>query len=174
MRFAALSFRRGPVLWATAAMLAVSVGALATATPSRPTLALINESPSVPKGLYLRSLDQEPRLGRLVAIPQPSTAQMYLAELGVPSEVRLLKRIAAVGGDKVCAQDGQLRTPNGATVTPSHDRRGVALPVWRACRALASDELLLLGDTPTSFDGRYFGPVRLTQVEGVYTEVLRW
>lgn len=57
---------------------------------------------------------------------------------------------------------------------PPRDRRGASLPAWRGCRTLAADELLLLGDTATSFDGRYFGPVRRAEVEGIYREVLQW
>ena len=52
--------------------------------------------------------------------------------------------------------------------------RGAALPAWRECRILAPDEVFLLGDTPGSFDSRYFGPVRRSDVVGVYREVLTW
>jgi len=39
---------------------------------------------------------------------------------------------------------------------------------------LRTDELFVLGDTPGSFDSRYFGPIRRAQVEGVYRETLTW
>ena len=54
------------------------------------------------------------------------------------------------------------------------DRTGAALPVWRGCRRLAPDERFLLGDTPGSFDSRYFGPVRTRDLEGVFRETLTW
>src|SRR5690606_15341417 len=98
----------------------------------------------------------------------------YLASLGMPPDVRLLKRVAAVGGETVCAGRGWLRTPRRAVAVSPADRRGVALPVWRGCRTLAADELLVLGDTPSSFDGRYFGPVTRGEVDGPYEEVVRW
>ena len=88
--------------------------------------------------------------------------------------MRLLKRVAALGGEAVCAERGRLNTPRRSVAVQAKDRRGAALPVWRGCRTLRPDELLVLGDTPTSFDGRYFGPVRRSAVEAVYTEVLRW
>ena len=56
----------------------------------------------------------------------------------------------------------------------ARDRTGVALPAWRGCRRLAPDERLLLGDTPASLDSRYFGPVRIAQIEGFYRETLTW
>ena len=149
--------------------------AAATALAARmPALLLVNETASVPRGLYLRSRDPEPRLERLVTIAQPAGARGYLARLGVPAEMRLLKRVSAVGGQWVCAQDGLLETPRRRVAVLSRDRRGVPLPVWRDCRRLAGDELLLLGDSPTSFDGRYFGPTPRHEVEAAYSEVLRW
>jgi len=162
--------------WALAvsAAAALPVAALALASQSPSPLALLNESSSVPKGLYVRSPDQDPRPGRLVTLAQPATAWPYLAGLGVPPDLRLLKRVAATGGEAVCASDGRLRAPRADVAVPDRDRRGVALTPWRGCRLLAADEILLLGDSPTSFDGRYFGPVRRTAIEGVYAEVLQW
>jgi type IV secretory pathway protease TraF len=39
---------------------------------------------------------------------------------------------------------------------------------WRGCRVLAEGEVLLLGDTADSFDGRYWGPVSVDLIEGVW------
>lgn len=139
----------------------------------RPALALINESPSLPRGLYLRAgMRIEP--GAVVAVPQPWTARPYLERLGMPGDVLLLKRVAAIGGDRVCAAEGGVRTPGRHTRAPDRDRRGAVLPAWRECRVLATDEVFLLGDTPGSFDSRYFGPVRRSDVVGVYREILTW
>jgi type IV secretory pathway protease TraF len=160
--------------FALCAGVALPAAALALASRSPSPLALLNESPSVPKGLYVRSLDQDLRPGRFVTLEQPATARPYLAGLGVPLDLRLLKRVAATGGEVVCASGGRLRAPRADVAVPDRDRRGVALTPWRGCRALAADEILLLGDSPASFDGRYFGPVRRTAVEGVYAEVLQW
>ena len=55
-----------------------------------------------------------------------------------------------------------------------HDRNDVVLPIWRGCRPLAENEVFLLGDTPTSLDSRYFGPVSVARIEGVYREILTW
>jgi type IV secretory pathway protease TraF len=135
--------------------------------------ALINESPSLPRGLYLRiGAAIEP--GAVVAVPQPAVVRPYFERLGVPSDVALLKRVAAVGGEPVCAEGGAVRTLDRRAIALERDRQGVVLPAWRECRVLASDEVFLLGDTPGSFDSRYFGPVRRSDIAGVYREVLRW
>jgi len=138
-----------------------------------PALALVNESPSLPRGLYLRIGATVERDG-VVAIVQPAAARSYLMRLGMPNDVLLLKRVAAVEGDPVCAGVGIVRTPGRQVRTLDRDRQGAALPVWRDCRRLARDELFLLGDTPGSFDSRYFGPVLRGEAVGVYREVLTW
>lgn len=161
--------------WVAWTLIPVAGLALMAASANRgPDLALVNESPSLPEGLYVRQTGASIAHGSVVAIAQPSSIRPYLANLGMPAEVKLIKRVAAVGGDRVCAQDGVVRTPARTSPVLARDRRGVALPVWRGCRTLAPDELFLLGDTPASFDSRYFGPVRRSEVDGVYKETLTW
>jgi len=43
------------------------------------------------------------------------------------------------------------------------------LPIWQDCRRLAADELFI----PTSFDGRYYGPIERARVVGVYRMIWR-
>jgi len=150
------------------------LAALALASAVAPPLALINESPSLPVGLYLRDPGAQPGPGAVVAAVPPPGARAYLARLGAPAEARLLKRVAAVGGQQVCAHPGQLLTPDRRVKVRSHDRQGAVLPIWRGCRVLEPDELILLGDTPGSFDSRYFGPVRRADLDGVYRRALAW
>jgi type IV secretory pathway protease TraF len=76
-------------------------------------------------------------------------------------------------GDSCVAGDG-VQTPGRWAARLERDRRGAILPAWRECRVLEPDELFLLGDTPGSYDSRYFGPVRRSEVVGVYREVLTW
>jgi type IV secretory pathway protease TraF len=148
--------------------------ALGLAVRALPSPALVNESPSIPRGLYLRALDQRLRPGAVVAVAPPPEARRYLEGLGMPPGTPLLKRVAAVAGDHVCRQGADLQWRGGAVRALSRDRRGIGLPAWSGCRRLAADELLVLGDTPTSFDSRYFGPARRAAVEGVYVEALTW
>ncbi|MBI2262713.1 MAG: S26 family signal peptidase [Caulobacterales bacterium] len=155
------------------AALGLLAGAAAVADRT-PALALVNESPSLPRGIYLRRPGADPARGAVVAIPQPPEARPYLASLGMPADVRLIKRVAAVGGDEVCADAGGVRTPVRRVRALPRDRRGAPLTAWTGCRRLAEAELFLLGDTAGSFDSRYFGPVARSGVDGVYREILTW
>lgn len=92
----------------------------------------------------------------------------------MPPEVLLIKRVAAVGGEAVCRRQAEVATPMRSVPVLEQDGRGHALPVWSACRRLAKDEVFLLGDTPSSFDSRYFGPVRRSRLSGVYRELMTW
>jgi type IV secretory pathway protease TraF len=134
---------------------------------------LINETPSVPRGLYRRT-PAAPQPGTVVAVTPPTSARRYLSTLGAPADARLLKHVAAGPGDTVCRHGRRLTWARGEAVAMARDRRGRALPVWRGCRRLGSDELLVIGDSPASFDSRYFGPIRRTAIEGVYREAWRW
>ncbi|MFJ6024245.1 S26 family signal peptidase [Brevundimonas sp. NPDC092305] len=161
--------------WPVAALAgaALLTGA-ASASDKIPPAALINESPSLPRGAYARVPGGQVEPGSIVAIPQPPSTRPYLESLGMPANNLLLKRVAAVGGESVCVRDGLVETPRRRVMARIRDRRGVGLPAWRGCRVLVRDELFLLGDTPGSYDSRYFGPVSRRNVAGVYREVVTW
>lgn len=135
---------------------------------------LVNESPSLPEGLYRRIAVTAPRLGDVVALEPSPQARAYLTELGMPRAVKLLKRVGATEGQRVCAAEGVVRFSGRALAVRATDHRGVVLPRWTSCRALHRHELFVVGDTADSFDSRYFGPVRHAAVAGVYREVLTW
>lgn len=135
---------------------------------------LINESPSLPRGLYWRDWGAAPGIGSVVAVPQPGSGRAYLSRLGMPDELLLIKRVAAAGPDRVCLANGSLQLPSRRVPVLATDRRGEALPVWSGCRQLADSELFLLGDTASSFDSRYFGPVDRASIAGVYREGPTW
>ncbi|MFA4951954.1 S26 family signal peptidase [Brevundimonas sp.] len=164
------SLRWPTVALATAALLA----GVATAANSLPAVALVNESPSLPRGVYARVPGKTIALGAVVAIPKPAGSRAYLGSLGMPADVLLLKRVAAVGGQRVCGRNRTLEGPRWRVKARTQDRRGVRLSAWQECRVLRADEVFLLGDTPGSFDSRYFGPVSRSEITGVYREVLTW
>lgn len=160
--------------WGLLAAVPVAAVLITAASVALPGLALINESRSLPRGLYLREIGAEPKRGDIAAAAQPARIRPYLTHLGAPADMVLIKRVAAVGGDRVCRDGGRLQTPQGVVVVLTHDRRGARLPHWSGCRRLRDDELLLLGDTPASFDGRYFGPVGRSEIRGVYRAAITW
>ncbi|WP_122465630.1 S26 family signal peptidase [Brevundimonas lutea] len=160
--------------WTLPAVATVVLTGVGAAAQSAPDIALVNESPSVPRGLYLRDPAAVVRRGDMVAIPQPADARPYLASLGLPAEIRLLKRAAGVAGDPVCRIGDTVEIDGRRVVVLASDRRGADLIQWRGCRRLQPDEVFLLGDTPGSFDSRYFGPVRVSDLDGVFRETLTW
>ncbi len=161
--------------WTEAALLGLAgLAGLAWSSQLTPHAALVNESSSLPRGLYVRAPGASAERGAIVAVRPPPAARSYLAHLGAPPEARLLKRVAAVGGDWVCAGPDQVRTPRGPVSVLGRDRLGRPLPAWRDCRRLVSGEVFLLGDAPTSFDSRYFGPADEDMIDGVYRAALTW
>lgn len=140
---------------------------------AQPAPWLINETDSVPTGLYRRSVG-EPRIGALVVVAPPANARAYLDALGAAETARLLKRVAAGPGEEVCREGMMVSWPRGVVAARPADRRGRHLPAWAGCRSLGEGEFLVVGDTATSFDGRYFGPISRASIQGVYREVWRW
>ena len=160
--------------WAVLGVAVFLLGCTAVVARQTPALALVNESPSLPRGVYARVPAGDVVRGATVAVPQPERARSYLASLGMPGEVALIKRVAGVGGDRICSSNGRVVTPVAVMAVRDRDRRGTILPRWTGCRRLDADEVFLVGDTAGSFDSRYFGPVRRDEVIGVYREVLTW
>jgi type IV secretory pathway protease TraF len=99
----------------------------------------------------------------------PADAQHLAAERGyLPSGVPLVKYVAALQGDRICA-DGLRVTINGgeAAIRPPRDSEDRRLPVWRGCKTLGRyDVFLLNGSVRHSFDGRYFGTIQRQNIVG--------
>lgn len=120
----------------------------------------------MPEGLYVRD-DGDVTLGAIVTVRARDVAPLQAAQRNlVGDRDRFIKRVAAVGGDEVCG-DGERLSVNGGPVARRNTDAGVALG-WRGCRVLSEGEVLLLGETDDSFDGRYWGPTRVELIEGVW------
>ena len=61
--------------WVCLGVSLVALGGLAGAARLAPAAAMINESPSLPRGLYLRQPEGDLGRGRIVAVPQPGAAR---------------------------------------------------------------------------------------------------
>lgn len=150
-----------------AASFTLSFAAIAVTNPL-PRL-VWNASASAPIGLYRIQPDRDPSLGTLVAVAPPPRLGRWMAVRGYLGEnVPLLKHVAAKAGQRVCRIGGTV-TVDGQVITLAltHDRLSRPLPVWRGCRTLEADELLLLNsEHPDSLDGRYFGPLPTATVLG--------
>lgn len=127
-----------------------------------------NASGSTPVGLYRIGL-APPARGDLVLVRSPKSLADLAEERGyLPRNVPLVKRLAALPGEHVCAFNEAI-VIGGEIVARrlETDGRGRPLPWWNECRRLGRDEVFLLGgDAAGSFDSRYFGPVPATNVIG--------
>lgn len=150
----------------------IGVGAAFTMAPRVSDWMLYNHSPSMPVGLYMRS-DAGLARGAIVTVRARDVAPALAAARGFDGPAdRFIKRIAAMPGDEVCAVNGRLRI-NGADMAavPAHGQPNTSPAAWSGCRTLSAGEVLLLGDAPNSFDGRYWGPIEARLVESVWRKL---
>lgn len=140
-------------------------------------LLMWNGSASAPLGLYRIVAPVDISRGDLVLVHPPETARRLAVARGyLPAGVPLVKRIAAIAGDIVCANSGGL-TVNGEHVADARhaDSLGRPLEPWSGYRALDRDEFLVLMTTvPASFDSRYFGPVARSLIVGRAVPLWTW
>ena len=151
------------------ALTMVGLGCVGFATLVRPApLLLWNASASAPIGLY-RVMSSGPiQRGDMVLLRTPDSVRDLAAERGyLPLVVPLVKRVAALADDTVCVIGDDLFI-NGEWVARrlAHDPLGRPLPRWQGCHRLGDEVFPLMAEVPTSFDGRYFGPVPTSAVIG--------
>jgi conjugative transfer signal peptidase TraF len=154
---------------AVLALTLFGLGFIGLATLARPAPWLVwNASASAPIGLY-RVLPGKPASGDLVLVRTPDSARQLAAERGyLPQNVPLVKPVAALDGDTVCAADDVISV-NGRVVAErlARDRLGRPLPSWSGCHLLdGAEAFLLMEGVSDSFDGRYFGPVPTADIIG--------
>jgi conjugative transfer signal peptidase TraF len=141
------------------------LGLPALPTP-RPCL-VWNASASAPIGLYRVVAGPVERGDWVLVRPPTEVAELAAARGYLPLGVPLVKRVAALGGDTVCARNGALFINGQEAARPLvRDRAGRPMPRWSGCRSLGAEEIFLLLPPPDSFDSRYFGPVPRTLVIG--------
>ena len=152
----------------------VVAATLATLTMPVSRYAVWNATASVPTGLYAIRGKASLHVGERVAIEPPPELRRLLAERHyLPTGVPLLKRVAAVRGQRVC-RFGHRVMIDGTFVgaARARDRLGRRLPAWSGCHVLRSGELFVMNPAaPDSFDGRYFGVLRMADVIGRATPV---
>jgi conjugative transfer signal peptidase TraF len=139
---------------------------------------VINTSPSVAPGLYMRSAI-EPAVGQIVDFRIPQRAKHYVQDRTGQNcaDWYILKPIAAGPGDRVDTT-GSWLIINGhaiAPMPPNTDSVGRPLPIWREKRRLGSDEYFVFSDRiPNSFDSRCYGPISRAQIETVRRPLITW
>lgn len=146
-----------------------SLGATIVAPPL-PRL-VWNASASAPIGLYGVTPGAQLQRGDMVIAWAPAGPRALAAQRHyLPGNVPLVKRVAAVPGERVCAIGSGIFV-GGRRIAErrAHDAAGRVMPRWRGCVTLKDGALFLLMDAPASFDGRYFGPISPPDVIGKAT-----
>lgn len=146
------------------------------AIPNRVHL-VYNPSDSVPRGWYRIGPADSLRVGDIVLAQLPAQAAALAAQRGyLPIGIPLLKRIGAVAPQRVCVDGASVRIDDVAVAdVMGADGHGRPLLAWQQCRYLARGELFLLSNTnPASFDSRYFGPIRASDVIGSARSLWTW
>jgi type IV secretory pathway protease TraF len=119
-------------------------------------------------------------VGSTVSFPAPPVAREYaIVRGGRGDATQFLKPLAAGPGDEICVfqtETGKWLLINKRIVLSLHafDKQGNVLPnfMMDECRKLRSDEWLPIGIHPDSFDGRYFGPIRMEDIRGAYEPLM--
>jgi len=146
---------------------------LALACSAGGDVVVYNHSPSMQIGFYAR-IAAPIRRGTIVTVRAAAVAPEYarMRHFNGPRD-RFIKRVVGTSGDLVCAAQSRVML-NGALVAhrQNSDSLGRRLPTWTGCITLGAGDVFLLGDGPDSFDGRYWGVVRMDQIEGVWRPLL--
>lgn len=148
---------------------ATMLSVLTTSATLVPSPRLVwNASASAPIGFYWR-VAGAPSRGDLVLARAPLWARRTAAEREyLPLNVPIIKRVAAVEGNVVCAS-GDAISIDGPVVAHrlASDRMDRPLPQWEGCETLGVGEFfLLMAEVSDSFDGRYFGVTERRDIIG--------
>jgi conjugative transfer signal peptidase TraF len=155
--------------YALAGLIGAALVALAAPVVLAPTTLLVwNASASAPVGLWRITPGAPVRLGdHVLAQPPPAARRLAAQRHYLPANVPMIKAVAAVSGDKVCAVGAWIAVNDRpVALRRAADRKGRKLPWWSGCGRLSGGVILLLNPAPDSFDGRYFGPVSRDAVIG--------
>jgi conjugative transfer signal peptidase TraF len=142
---------------------------------SRIPLIVYNASGSAPLGFYSIA-NRSPRRGDSVLIRPSKTLEFLLATHAIlPSGIPLLKRVAAIAGDRICRSAGVVFV-NGEAIAEAleRDQDGRPMPVWEGCFTLFEGQIFVVQPHPYSLDSRYFGPVSECQIIGVAQAIWTW
>ena len=142
-----------------------------------------NGTRSLPEGFYL-VIHRRLQKGDLVFVKLPQAPVYDMArrrgylDVGWSPARHLLKRLVAVGGDRATINALGVEV-NGITLANSvpltKDAAGLPLQFYPLRNyTLGPDEILIMSESPASFDSRYFGPVKRTMLESVVVPLLTW
>lgn len=119
-----------------------------------------NVTNSLPKGVYFKKIFPKYEKNNLVLFELNKKYLKYLENFPNKNKMRkiyLMKRIAGVYGDKIEIKSGGEILINGIKKGKIFKIKGLNENMKGESYVLKKDEFFVMGDTPTSFDSRYFG-----------------
>jgi conjugative transfer signal peptidase TraF len=138
---------------------------------------ILNLSASMPRGVYRLAPLGPLQADKVIVFNLPSAAAALISgRTWLREGTPLIKPIAALPGDKVCASGGTLRI-NGVVRGNifKSDYAGKPLPTLLGCFSVSVDHVFVLSrHTARSYDSRYFGEIPLDTVLGQAVPVLTW
>lgn len=141
-----------------------------------PSVAFLNVSQSLPRGLYLMIPGDSYRVGDLVVYEPTEEVKDLCMERGYSNTPpkRFLKRIAALEGDLYGTDERMRFYIQGKSLldTAQVDSKGQAMPVYFGENIVPEGEFLPLGTSRNSLDGRYTGTVPLKNIKSRAVPVL--
>lgn len=161
---------RAVYLWALAGALVVMAIAAGALIRARGYEFIVNDSPSMPRGVYLIHLGALPaQLGETVVFrPIPAFAHLIYGRGWLPRGMPLIKTVGGLAGDIWCTIDERF-VVDGEDWGPVfvRDAQGRVLPPAGGCHRVDNGYFLPVAThLSRSFDGRYMGAVPMTQVIG--------
>lgn len=146
------------------------------------------ETPSVPPGIWqVTGLKGALRRGQFVWVCPPDTGVFKLARerkyipggLCPGSYMPLIKPIVAISGDIVALSKTGVGVNNRLIINSApllKDDQGAPMPVYQAGTYKVAPGFIWLVSHyhPKSFDSRYFGPVRMSQIQGIARPIWVW
>jgi type IV secretory pathway protease TraF len=113
----------------------------------------INRTPSMPKGVYIKITKSNYSVGDKIIFNHPS----FKGEL--------IKHVAAIIPSEFCVDEhAVLWIDSFPAAQLNIEKYPGKIPTESQCQQLKPDEIFVLGDHPDSYDSRYFGPIKTSQV----------
>jgi type IV secretory pathway protease TraF len=113
----------------------------------------VNRTESMSRGIYVKKFSRELETGDIIVLKSNHF------------KGSLLKYVAAKFPGEFCIDDGDtLFIADQIVGQQNIEKYSLGDSPTCRCQSLASNELLVVGDHPDSYDSRYFGPVKNTDV----------